>query len=263
MRSTRRTARPGPIAAFTLPELLVSLAVIAVLLAILLPALSAARVTSHREGCRANQRQIGAAWFAYLEDHEGTFPTIPDPMRRNVGSGEFSAAADDPSWGYGGVRFSMTGDPFIDFNRPLSRYLPLRNARVPAEQFFHCPADQGITGALREAGTGSRTAYRSFGTSYRAVAALSDGRRVSENVPHRGLTLNEIVTVPSRQALMGDPLWYEVREDTKRRADWHGRDDRCNVLFLDGSVRFVPLSPKPRTTAAVFEPRLREVEEDE
>jgi prepilin-type N-terminal cleavage/methylation domain-containing protein/prepilin-type processing-associated H-X9-DG protein len=264
LRSQPVPGRRASIAAFTLPELLVSLALIVVLLAILLPALSAARVTSHREACRGHQRQVGTAWFAYLEDHEGAFPTIPAIRSGAEPGAEFTAAADDPAWGYGGVRSSSaTGSTFLDFNRPLSRYLPLRNARVPGEEFFRCPADAGITGESPEAGTGARTAYEAFGTSYRAVAALCDSRRAGIEGAPRGLTLREIITVPSRQAIMGDPLWYEVRENTGRHAEWHGAHDRCNVLFLDGSVRFVPVRSKPRTSGAVFEPRVRTAVDDD
>jgi prepilin-type processing-associated H-X9-DG protein len=53
---------------------------------------------------------------------------------------------------------------------------------------------------------------------------------------------------------MGDPVWYEVRESTGRVATWHGSPDAGNLLFLDGSVRFVPVEPRPEVGAAVFDP---------
>jgi prepilin-type N-terminal cleavage/methylation domain-containing protein len=56
---------------FTLIELLVVVAIIAVLVAILLPALSAARETAKIAGCLNNQRQIGLAIMQYVNEHNG------------------------------------------------------------------------------------------------------------------------------------------------------------------------------------------------
>ncbi len=50
---------------FTLIELLVVISIIALLIAILLPALGAARETARGAGCLANQRQIGIAFDVY------------------------------------------------------------------------------------------------------------------------------------------------------------------------------------------------------
>ena len=55
---------------------------------------------------------------------------------------------------------------------------------------------------------------------------------------------------------MGDPLWYEVREKTGRDANWHGDAEKCNLLFLDGTVKYMTVLPKPRVGPAVYEPRV-------
>ena len=70
----------------------------------------------------------------------------------------------------------------------------------------------------------------------------------------RGLQRDLITTSPSRLVMMGDPVWYEVRENTGRLASWHGVPNTGNLLFLDGSVRFVSVAPKPKVGAAVFDP---------
>ena len=60
--------------AFTLIELLIVVAIIATLAAILLPALSSAKMTVESMFCRNNLRQISIALGIYLDDNNGAYP---------------------------------------------------------------------------------------------------------------------------------------------------------------------------------------------
>jgi prepilin-type N-terminal cleavage/methylation domain-containing protein/prepilin-type processing-associated H-X9-DG protein len=62
--------------AFTLIELLVVISIIALLIALLLPALTRARETSLRAACASNVRGTGAANINYAVDHDGLFVVI-------------------------------------------------------------------------------------------------------------------------------------------------------------------------------------------
>jgi prepilin-type N-terminal cleavage/methylation domain-containing protein len=64
----------GKKSAFTLIELLVVVAAIALLMAILVPALSRARKQAKATVCRARLRQWGMVLALYAQDHEGRFP---------------------------------------------------------------------------------------------------------------------------------------------------------------------------------------------
>jgi len=60
--------------AFTLIELLVVISVIAVLMAVLLPVLGRVRKQAKSVVCKANLRQWGIAFSAYVGDHDGRMP---------------------------------------------------------------------------------------------------------------------------------------------------------------------------------------------
>ena len=60
--------------AFTLIELLVVISIIALLIAILLPALGAARRTAQDATCLSNQRQNAIALYSFATDRDGVMP---------------------------------------------------------------------------------------------------------------------------------------------------------------------------------------------
>jgi prepilin-type N-terminal cleavage/methylation domain-containing protein len=232
--------------AFSLMETLVSLVIILILLAILVPSLSSARVNSRRETCRENQKFIFEAFETYLKDNDGQFPGLP------------STAA----WSWGGVRFGAADVPAgLDDERPINAYLPFPKADVRSLHVCRCPADCGITDPASGAGTGSRSAFRAYGTSFRANALLFDAAKnymieMPADAPVRGLTLGEIKTAPSRMLMLGDPIWFEIAESTGRDADWHASPRQGNLTFLDGSVRFMELYPKTIQRGIVLDPRM-------
>ncbi len=63
--------------AFTLIEILVCIAIIAVLAGILFPVISTVRKKGYSATCLSNEKQIGLALKSYALDYDGFYPTYP------------------------------------------------------------------------------------------------------------------------------------------------------------------------------------------
>jgi prepilin-type N-terminal cleavage/methylation domain-containing protein/prepilin-type processing-associated H-X9-DG protein len=85
---------------FTLVELLVVIGIIAVLLAILLPVISAARRQANIVSCASNIRQIATAAVLFGQEHGNFMPLAGDlrtPPNWEIGMDTYARALNDPS----------------------------------------------------------------------------------------------------------------------------------------------------------------------
>jgi prepilin-type N-terminal cleavage/methylation domain-containing protein len=103
---------------FTLVELLVVIAVIAILAALLLPAISGARRKAQRTVCVNNLRQINLGIRMYCDDSHDSSPS----------TGSTNSATVFPS-------------VFSGYKELMKRYVGLNGSSSPRDKLFQCPAD--------------------------------------------------------------------------------------------------------------------------
>jgi prepilin-type N-terminal cleavage/methylation domain-containing protein/prepilin-type processing-associated H-X9-DG protein len=212
--------------AFTLIELLVVISIIAVLAAMLLPAVGLVRDAARMSNCGSNLRQVGVASLTYAEENDGLL--CPSRLNYNPGTGWLTDC-------YFSGRF-------------LGQYLPGcenigATEDAPVRSVLHCPVDP-------------RTTWVSYGMNMtyhlEITGAPWDSRAISR-VPTAANMVLIIDAVSARwypgggnppampsanPALVATNALSWTLGAADSRFDWTPRHRRgANLAFADGHVR--------------------------
>jgi prepilin-type N-terminal cleavage/methylation domain-containing protein/prepilin-type processing-associated H-X9-DG protein len=154
---------------FTLIELLIVIAIIAVLMAILLPSLSRARDSAKQIACLGNEKQQSTGMAAYVGDFEGWLPVSNPPN-----SGNF-------------LYWKWELSPYLDMNYDLNVIYELPCPL--AEKVFKCPLWNVVTPTVQyggygwNIGNGSDEAFGYYdGCSWGSRVKLSTTKQPSQTI---------------------------------------------------------------------------------
>lgn len=263
---------------FTLVELLVVIAIIGILVALLLPAIQAAREAARRAQCVNNLKQLGLACQNYVSARNFLPPGYtagPDPD------------STSPGWGWATYLLPYLEETPLYQQMDLTKPVETQAAIATVIPGFLCPSDQVIPAPFEitseslqticsaapssyaatvgddssevDADTGDGVFYRNSKTRFKDIIdglsktafmgdrAWADTHGIWAGAPNRAVTrpgeMNpwQTATAPAQCLVLVHNNWINIKNDSDGGLDDFSSKhvEGANILFGDGSVRFI------------------------
>lgn len=211
---------------FTLLEILVVLAVLGALVMLITSLFGRFLLRSDQTVCAANLRQVGAAVFLYVQDHDGDLPGLGGSAQRAH------------------YRNTTLASPsaMIDFLQP---YLGIPEALTRDwlhAEMMSCPAGVKQINPQREIGVSHNQYFNHYTTWFAAGDRVRPFGYMGKENPDFPWKLVNIIR-PSETIALVDRFSVVP--------EFHG--DSRNVLFIDGHVKSLPPEAFVRRADSTFE----------
>src|SRR5262245_7281677 len=168
---------------FTLVELLVVIAIIGVLVALLLPAVSAAREAARRTQCQNNLKNLGLAFIQYHDTYKKfPFGAVAHPF--DAFASTATASFRDTTNGVWGTTWGISILPYIeqqvlfnqwDSNRGYGANATQRIVTGTPIQVMKCPSDITVQAALDPDGNQGTFDKGNYGMNFGGGFANENG----------------------------------------------------------------------------------------
>jgi prepilin-type processing-associated H-X9-DG protein len=190
---------------FTLVELLVVIATIALLISLLLPALQKAKESGRRSGCASNLKQIGVGFIMYIGDNNEWVPQVEGTPKWN-------------GW-----------------------YRDICPTYVSSTKIFECPTSlsEGSIRKVPEAFSSTTNVEGRFGYGYNYVRPYYGLTWLYQKINQIKRPTNTILICDSYGDETSSPpgrYAYAVTAGTSARRPSARHDNGANLLFFDGHV---------------------------
>lgn len=251
---------------FTLIELLVVISIIALLIGILLPALTRARKSARMGGCLNNLHQIMVANGMYQDDNNEELPIRLPYSTRMYSNYNFGGR-------YPAEASTQKGFAVYPYDRPLNPYAhpntPLGDKNTPKKDFedktlwnfpiFECPDDRSYTYQTSDPQGYSNilSCYYQIGTSYLFNCLwfdiLSDHPKAVDWEKGKLMFARARLVYPSQfVGFYDDPCDYNFWRHKSAPYTHHGAKDTNSLTFLDGHAKQVVTEVDVYNTSEYF-----------
>ncbi len=226
---------------FTLVELLVVMAIIAILVSLLMPAVNTGRETARRSSCANNIRQLGVALNNYHQSHR----TFPPSIWVAKGENPLTTTRYQPNWVIAILPFIEQTAVYksFDFTKPISDPAN-RTARGTTIPLMLCGSDVGANIRFSRSSEGDNWARGNYGANGSIQQLSNSNVGFSSTLWTKGwcrgvmganvaCSIDEIYDGASNTILLGELRIGLTEED--RRGTWAMGAPAASSLWGHGS----------------------------